>query len=126
MLITFGVHVAVTAKTGHSCRSRVMSKVGCGDPHCPRSCEKALVACRQDHLGVVNKARGSQIDTVKAAEVQPLGQPSGLSNKPLGDLDHVELIVQILEVVDCLAQPALVDSVESAGRSPRLLSPPRR
>src|ERR1039457_3891783 len=91
-----------------------MGQIGCGDPHCPGGSEKALVACRQDHVWVVHQPCGSQVDGVKATEAQLLGQPSSCSNEPLGNLDHVKLIVQTFEVVDCFSQPALVDSVESA------------
>jgi hypothetical protein len=55
------------------------------------------------------------VDGVITTEAQLLGQPSGLSNEPLGDLDHVKLVVEAFEVVDCLSQPVLVDSVKSAG-----------
>ncbi len=86
-------------------------------PTAPGSCQlrRALVACRQDHLVVVDQLCGSQVDGIKTPEASLLGQPTSISNESLGDLDHVKLIVQTFEVIDRLSQPALVDSVETAG-----------
>src|SRR5579875_1494036 len=88
-------------------------QIGCSEPYCPCGNEEALVARRQDHLGVAYQPCRSQVDGVIATEAHLLSQTSRFSNEPLGDLDHVELLVEAFEVVDCFSQPPLVDSVES-------------
>jgi hypothetical protein len=45
------------------------------------------------------------MDGVIATEAELLSQTSSISNDPLGDLDHVKLVMQVFKFVDCLSQP---------------------